>query len=139
MKAIFKKLLVGNANIDLALLALRIMAAIALIKAHGLPKLLNIQEAIAHLPDPFGMGAVFSTYYAIFTNVFCAIFVAFGFLTRVSALFIISITLTGLLVVLLTDPAKLQDTPLIYSIVFGFIAYVGAGKYSLDYNLFDKN
>lgn len=136
MKAIFKKILVGDANIDVALLALRVMAAVALLKAHGLPKLLNIQDAMAHIPDPLGFGSTFSTYYAIFANVFCALFVAFGFFTRVSALFIISITLTGLFVVHLTDPANLQDTPLIYSIVFGFIAYVGAGKYSIDYKIF---
>ena len=138
MKATIKKLVYGSANMDFGLLAFRILAAVALIKAHGLPKLLNIQETMSHIPDPLGMGSTFSTYYAIFANVFCALFVALGFLTRAAALIIFSITVTGLLVIHLNDLAKVQDTPLIYSIVFGFIAYVGAGKYSLDYKLFNN-
>ena len=45
---------------------------------------------------------------------------------------ILSITLSGLLIVHITDPAKIQDTPLIYSIVFITLFILGPGKYSLD-------
>lgn len=138
MKALLNKILIAEPNKDLGLLAFRILAAVALMKAHGLPKLLNIQEAVTHIPDPLGLGGEFSTYYAIFADVFCALLVVFGFLTRFAALVIISITLTGLIFVHLYDAAGVQDTPIIYSIVFGFIAYMGAGKYSLD-NKISKN
>jgi len=136
MKALLNKLLVAEPNKDLGLLAFRILAALALMKAHGLPKLLSIQEAITHIPDPLGLGGTFSTYYAIFADVVCALLVAFGFLTRFAALVIISITLTGLIFIHLSDPANVQDTPIIYSVVFGFIAYMGAGKYALDNKFF---
>lgn len=138
MKKILTLLATAKPNIDLGLLAFRLLAVISLLKAHGLPKLLNIQETMADNPDPIGFGPVFSTYYALFTNVLCALFVAFGFMTRISALFIISLTLSGLFLVHLHDSAHVQDTPLIYSIVFGIIAYMGAGKQSLDQKIFTK-
>ncbi len=136
MKLILKKIISTEANIDLGLLVFRVLAAVALIRTHGLPKLLNIQESIAHIPDPLNLGGVFSTYFAIFTNVICAIFIGFGFMTRLAALMVLLLTLSGLFLVHLSDPANVQDTPLIYSIVFGFIAYMGAGKFSIDRKLF---
>jgi putative oxidoreductase len=125
-----------EANKDLGLLVFRVLAVFSILKTHGLPKLLNFQETLTHIPDPFGLGATFSIYYAIFTNVFCAILVALGLATRLAAFFIITLTLSGLLIVHINDSAKVQDTPLIYSIVFGFITYMGAGKHSLDYKFF---
>lgn len=133
MRAIYFK-----PNTDLGVLFLRVLAAFALLKAHGIPKLLNFQEALSHIPDPLGFGSTFSVYYAIFTNVFCAILVVIGLATRLAALLIITLTLSGLFIVHLNDPAKIQDTPLIYSIVFGFLTYVGAGKYSIDAFLLKK-
>lgn len=136
MRALLNKILIAESNKDLGLLVFRLLAAIALVKAHGVPKLLNIKDAITHIPDPLGLGGEFSTYYAIFANVFCALLVALGFFTRFAALVIISITLTGLVIVHFHDAANIQDTPLIYSIAFGFIAYMGAGKYSLDNKIY---
>tara|TARA_R110000772_G_scaffold23252_4_gene62316 strand:- start:311 stop:709 length:399 start_codon:yes stop_codon:yes gene_type:complete len=120
---------------DKGLLVFRVFAAFALIKAHGLPKLLHFQETLQHIPDPLGMGSTFSAYFAIFTNLFCAVLVALGLFTRASAFLIFSLTITGLLLVHFNDSSKVQDVPLLYSIVFGYIAYMGAGKYSLDFKL----
>jgi putative oxidoreductase len=119
-------------NKDLAYFFVRFFSAFALIKAHGLPKLIHFKHTLIHIPDPFGLGGEFSTYYAIFTNVFCAFLVAIGLFTRMAALFILSITLTGLFIIHISDSAKIQDSPFIYSIIFSFIAYMGSGKYSFD-------
>lgn len=124
-----------NSNNNNGLLALRVLAAMALLKAHGIPKLMNFQYTLHHIPDPLGFGSTFSAYFAIFTNVICAIMVALGLFTRAAALFILSLTLSGLLLVHFNDSSKVQDVPLIYSITFGLIVYMGAGKYSLDYKL----
>ncbi len=123
-------------QLGIGLLVLRFLSAIALLRTHGLPKLMDFEGTLQHIPDPFGMGSTFSAYYAVFANVFCAVLVALGLFTRVAALAILSITLSGLFIVHLADPAKVQDVPLIYSIVFGVIAYLGAGKYSLDHKIF---
>ncbi|MFC6102861.1 DoxX family protein [Olivibacter domesticus] len=134
-----KNILVAQTtNKEVALLLFRIFVAFSIMRTHGIPKLMAFKETEAHIPDPLGFGTTFSAYYAVFANVFCAILVAFGFATRLAALLIISLTLSGLLLIHFNDPAKVQDVPLIYSIVFGFIAYVGAGKYSLDNKIFNR-
>ncbi|PRX57606.1 DoxX family protein [Flagellimonas meridianipacifica] len=126
-----------NANqVGLGLLTFRVLSAFALLRTHGLPKLLDFQGTLQHIPDPMGLGSTFSAYYAVFANVICAVLVILGLFTRFAALAVLSITLSGLLIVHISDPAKVQDVPLIYSIVFGIIAYLGAGKFSLDHQLF---
>lgn len=126
-------------NNDLGLLVFRMFAAFALFKAHGLPKLLNFQDTLHHIPDPIGLGTTFSAYFAIFTNVLCAVLVALGLFTRAAAFFIFTLTLSGLLLIHLNDSSKIQDVPLIYSILFGYIAYIGAGRYSLDFKIHRRN
>lgn len=120
----------------MALLVFRVFAAIALMRTHGIPKLLAFEETAAHISDPLGFGETFSASYAIFANVFCAVLVALGLTTRWAALAVVSLTLSGLFLIHFNDAAKIQDAPLIYSVVFGFISYVGAGKYSIDFKLF---
>ena len=122
---------------DRGLLIFRILVGFALMRAHGLPKLFDKETTMEHLPD-MGLGLEFSYYYAILANVICAAFIGLGLFTRVSALVIASITVTGLLFIHIGDPAKIQDTPLIYSVITLFIAFVGPGKISLDYRLFSK-
>jgi putative oxidoreductase len=120
------------------LLFLRFFGAFALLRTHGMPKLMDLDGTLQHIPDPLGLGPAFSTYYAIFANVICAVLVVFGLFTRWAALAILSITLSGLFIVHAGDPAKIQDTPLVYSILFGSIAILGPGRYSLDYLLTQK-
>jgi putative oxidoreductase len=141
MKSILTKLTncyPGNESINIALLLFRVFAALALLRTHGLPKLLNFQATEDHLPTLLGLSGEITIYYAIFANVFCAVFIMVGFLTRLSGLFILSITLTGLFVIHINDPVKMQDGPLIYSIVFIFLAYIGPGKYSIDNLIYQK-
>lgn len=125
----------SGTQLGIGVLFLRFFAAIALLRTHGLPKLYDIEGTVAHIPDPIGLGQLFSAYYAIFANVCCAILVIFGLFTRWAAFAIVSITLSGLLIVHVADSAKLQDTPLIYSIVFITLIILGSGKYSLDATL----
>lgn len=135
----FKNLIFAqNTNKDMGLLVLRVFAAIALMRTHGIPKLLSFEETSAHIPDPLGFGETFSASYAVFANVFCAVLVALGLATRWAAIAIASLTLSGLFLIHFNDAAHIQDTPLIYSVVFGFISYVGAGKYSIDFKLFKR-
>lgn len=133
------KLITNKLGNDAALLVFRLLAAIAILKAHGLPKLLNFQDTLLHIPEPIGLGTTFSAYFAIFTNVLCAIMVALGLFTRAAAFFIFTLTLSGLLLIHLNGSSKIQDVPFIYSILFGFIAYIGAGKFSLDYIIKRRN
>ena len=139
MKSILSRITdtqINTNSLGFALLFFRIFSAFALLRTHGLPKLFDFQGTLQHIPDPMGLGSTFSAYYAVFANVICAGFIVLGLFTRVAALAVLSITLSGLFIVHIADPAKVQDVPLMYSIVFGTIAYLGAGKYSLDDQLF---
>lgn len=122
----------AETRLGLGLLFLRAFGAFALLRTHGWPKVMDMEGTMAHIPDPMGLGQTFSVYYAIFANVFCAILIMLGLFTRWASFAIISITLSGLFIVHVTDPAKVQDTPLIYSIVFVSLIILGSGKYSLD-------
>lgn len=124
---------------DIAYLIFRLLAVFALMRAHGLPKIFHFQEEVAHIPDPIGLGPTFAVSYAITAHVIGGVLVGLGLFTRFFSLLIISITLSGLLLVHINDPVKVQDAPLIYSIVFGFIAFLGGGKYSLDYKIFKSS
>ena len=122
----------ADSRLGLGLLFLRFFGAFALIRTHGWPKLMDLEATMAHIPDPIGLGQSFSAYYAIFANVFCAFLVMLGLFTRWASLAIITITLSGLFIVHISDPAKVQDAPLIYSIVFIALIILGSGKYSMD-------
>ncbi len=120
------------------MLFFRLATAFAIIRVHGIKKILDVESEIANIPDPFGMGGAASAFIAILANTLFAGFVAAGFLTRISALFILSVTLTGLLVVHLSDPWPIKDSPLMYSIAFSLILFMGPGRYSVDHWLFHK-
>lgn len=141
LKSIIKKSVAttySDTRLGLGLLFLRVFAAFALLRTHGWPKLMDLEGTMAHIPDPTGLGQTFSSYYAIFANVFCAFLVMLGLFTRWASFVVISITLSGLFIVHAADPAKIQDTPLIYSIVFIALIILGSGKYSLDAQLEKK-
>jgi len=126
-----------DTQMGLGLLFLRVFGALALLRTHGLPKLWDVEGTVAHIPDPMGIGGTLSAYYAIFANVGCAILILVGLFTRWAALAIVSITLSGLFLVHAADPVKVQDTPLIYSVVFITLIIMGSGKYALDAKMFN--
>lgn len=125
-------------KVNIALLIFRIGIGLSLINTHGLPKLMDIQGAIEHIPDPFGMGGTISVIVAITANIVCASFLVLGLFTRFSALFIMGLTLTGLFMVHWADPWKVKDVPYMYSLANALIIMLGAGKYSMDNYLHTK-
>ena len=120
------KSIIINTNKDKGLLVFRVLAAFALLKAHGLPKLMHFQETLQHIPDPLGMGATFSAYFALFTNVLCALLVVFGLFTRMAAFLIFTLTITGLLLIHINDSYKIQDiTRSKHILIIHVIQFVG--------------
>lgn len=134
MKTILEKLFQTSPipTIDVALLIFRVFAGIALLRGHGIEKLFNFSEELAHIPDPFGIGATPSLLFALFADFFCAILIILGAFTRLAAIPIFTTTLIGFLVVHGGDAWQLRDVPFIYSVVFIAIFLFGAGKYSID-------
>lgn len=129
---------IQDKSLNQALLFFRVSVALSMINTHGMKKILHFQETVAHIPDPFGMGGTVSTIIAILANIVCTIFVALGFLTRLNALFILGVTLSGLFLVHFSDPWPVKDVPLMYSLAFILIAWLGPGKFALDDYLFNR-
>ncbi|QCW99479.1 DoxX family protein [Aggregatimonas sangjinii] len=117
---------------DVVLLVYRIAISMAFLFIHGLKKILNFQEEVQHIPDPFNMGGYTATIIAIFSNVICSIFIAMGLFTRVFALGAFMIPFIGLTIVHANDPWVVKDVPLMYSLAFLVIIVLGPGKYSAD-------
>lgn len=122
----------------LILLGYRSLVAFAMIRTHGIKKITDIEGEIAHIPDPLGLGGEFTAFMAIFTNLVLTVFVILGFATRLSALGILSVTLSGLFLVHWGDPWPVKDMPLMYSLAYLLILAMGPGKYSLDHFISSK-
>lgn len=141
MKAIIKyltKTVIPEERLSSTLFLFRVFLSLSLIKTHGLKKILSFQDTINHIPDPFGLGAEFSAYFAVVANVICPIFIIFGLFTRVAIIPILSITLSGFFLVHISDPWPIKDVPLMYSLSFLLLFILGPGKVSLDYKLIKK-
>lgn len=128
-----------SSTVDISLLVFRVLISLSMINTHGMKKIVHFEESIQHIPDPFGIGGEISTYIAITANIVAPIFVIFGFVTRLAALVILSVTLIGFFVVHANDPWTVRDIPLMYSLAFLLILYLGAGKYSIDHNIYKRN
>ncbi len=125
----------GKSVIDLTLLGYRMLIAFAMIRTHGWKKLVDFEGTITHIPDPLGIGGLASAFVAVGVNVVLAGFVAIGLLTRLSALGILTLTISGFFLVHFQDPWPIKDVPLMYSIAFALVLIMGPGKYSMDHRL----
>ncbi|MEL7001398.1 MAG: DoxX family protein [Bacteroidota bacterium] len=123
----------SQGRMSITMLIFRSLVAFAMIRTHGIKKVADIEGEIANIPDPFGLGGEFTAFMAIFTNIVLTAFIALGFFTRLSALGILSVTLSGLFLVHWADPWPVKDIPLMYSLVYFLIMIIGPGRYSIDY------
>jgi len=124
---------------DVTILVFRILVSLSMINTHGMKKILDFEGTVKHIPDPFGLGGEFSAVMAIIANIVAPIFVILGLCTRFAILPILSVTLLGFFVVHGNDPWPVRDVPLMYSLAYLGLFFLGAGKLSLDYKLLNKN
>ena len=124
------------ANIDIALLILRLWMGLGLFAKHGIEKFANFSQMQQHFPDPLHVGATFSLTFALLSDGICSLLIMLGFATRLAALVIV----INLFVVFLTmhqfSFAK-EHAELVYIYLGGFLTIfiAGAGKYSIDQKL----
>ena len=121
-----------------SLLFFRVLVSLQLMIVHGLKKIgIGVAEA-EQVPNPLHLPEGFNHLFAIAGNLVFPVFIMIGFLTRLAVWPVLAITLTGYFVLHWHDPLLVSDTPFIYSVVFLLIAVLGAGKYSIDYWLYQK-
>ncbi len=141
MTALIKTLRASSPAIlsqDFTLLLFRVLVSVSMINTHGMKKILDFKGTVAHIPDPIGIGGEASAVMAIVANIVAPIFVILGLGTRAAILPILGVTLMGFFVVHGSDPWPVRDVPLMYSLAYLALFFLGAGKYSLDAKLFSK-
>lgn len=117
---------------SLGLLTLRVGVGSLMLFGHGWKKLVNFSELSRLFPDPLGVGADWSLALAVFAEVFCALGIIFGAMTRLAAIPLITTMLVAGLLVHSDDGWAKTELSVIYLIPFLTIAFTGPGKFSVD-------
>lgn len=128
---LFLRLLWAPAQ-DLGLLFLRLTGALLLLYVHGLPKLINFAGELQHIDDPLHVGRAFTLGFAIFAEVLCPLLIVPGILTRLASAAVL--VLLGVSMFLVHPDWSVAEGQFgwLLMIVFGSIALMGAGRYSID-------
>lgn len=127
-----------SARVDFIILLLRIVGGSFMI-THGWGKALKVLAGPPYeFGDPIGIGVPASLILAAFAEFVCAIFVIFGFATRLSAIPVMATMAVAAFVAHADDAFFAKELPLVYLTLFFSIAILGAGRYSLDYLLQKK-
>jgi putative oxidoreductase len=123
---------------DVALLVARIGISVLML-THGLPKLAKLfsDGPVQFLPF-MGMSPAVSLALAVFAEVFCSLFILFGFATRLAAIPLAITMLVAVFMVHAADPFSVKEPALQYLLVYVVLLFAGSGKYSVDYMLQGK-
>lgn len=120
---------------DLGLLFLRCSAGAFLLLVHGLPKLLNFQQQLALIEDPFHMGARLTLLLAIATEVLCPLLIIAGVLVRLACLPILFLLLVALIVVHPDWTLEQGQFAWLLLIIFIAVFIAGPGRLALNARL----
>jgi len=119
-------------NIDLGLLVLRVGVS-ALMLTHGFPKLMQLLEGNTNIVgDPIGVGPLISSILIVIGEVIAPVLVLIGLKTRLAAIPTIITMAVAAFIVHGGDPLTDKTMALLYLIAFTAIAFMGAGKISVD-------
>lgn len=115
-----------------SLLLLRVGLS-ALILTHGIPKLkLLFGGTPIEFIEIMGMPPVVTLSLAVFAEVFCAILVLLGLMTRYATIPLIILLVIAAFVIHSQDPFGKQELPLLYLLGYVTLLLNGGGKYSFD-------
>lgn len=131
MKKIFSTRYTETA-FDASMFLLRAGFGILLFINHGLPKLMKFEERKNSFTDPLGIGNTPSLLLAIFAEVFCALLLAAGLLTRFATFVLVVFFVVLVFIVHKNDPLKEKENAILFLVVMLALLFCGPGKWSLD-------
>ena len=126
----------GSTFNNAALLIFRILLCYEMFRVHGLKKMAKAGGAAEVVPNPLNLPPKLNGLIADFSDLIAPVLVGLGFLTRLSVLPILAVTLTGYFVVHRKDVLSVRDIPYMYSLSYLFIFLVGAGEFSADFYIY---
>jgi len=116
---------------DIGLLVLRVWAGGTMLLAHGWGKLANFGSRADTFADPIGLGSTVSLSLAVFAEVFCAILVILGVLTRLASLPLVITMLVAFFIVHHDDPFRQKELAFLFLGIFITLSLTGGGRFSL--------
>lgn len=132
-----KKLLFSNsvvgARASASLLILRLMFGLGMAFGHGWGKLMEFETKSESFMNFMGMGSSVSLALAVFAELFCAILVAMGLLTRAALIPLIVTMAVAAFMVHGADPFSGKEMALLYLAAYLSLFITGPGKFSGDH------
>lgn len=119
--------------LDLGLLALRLSFGLSLALGHGWDKFTTFSERADQFPSLLGLGGGVGLALITFAELFCALAVAGGLLTRLAAIPPVIGMAVAFFLVHGADPWQKRELAFAYLCAFAAIGLCGAGRLSLDH------
>ena len=124
-------------NTDLGILLLRLILG-GLFTWHGYDALNHYKLYLSMSTSTIGLGAKFEFNLVVFAQFFCGIFIALGFLTRLSVIPIFITMAVAFFVAHKGQPFMAKELPFAYLLLCIAVFVMGSGRYSLDRLFFKK-
>jgi len=102
---------------------------------HGWQKIIDFETLKNIFPDPLGIGTSTSLYLIIFAEFGCSVLILFGLFTRLSAIPLIIGMSVAAFIIHADDSFTIKELPLLYLSSYLLLAFLGSGKFSLDFLL----
>ena len=117
---------------NIGLLILRLTVGFSMLLGHGWPKLANFGAISTKFPSVMGLSSEISLSLAVFSEVFCSVFLILGLLTRWISVPLIATMLVAVLIIHGSDPFKAKELALMYLFTYTTLFFTGGGDYSID-------
>ena len=124
-------------NTDLASLMLRLIFGGLFIR-YGYMKFAAYDQILPMFGDVIGIGSRLSFNLVIFAELFCRIFVALGFLTRLTVIPICITMIVAFFVAHVNDAFDVKAIALVFLLLSAVIFVLGSGRFSIDRLIFDR-
>lgn len=120
-----------DTGISFSLLLLRLSLG-GLMIPHGVQKMMNFAAKSSSFSDPFGIGHPTSMALVIFAELFCAVFIVMGLMTRLASIPLIIAMAVAVFKAHNGDIFKEGEHAMLYLMGYLAILFAGPGKYSMD-------
>jgi putative oxidoreductase len=119
-------------SFNLSMFLLRAGSGAILFYNFGLHKLLKFSEMKDGFSDPLHIGHTYSLILIIFAEVFCALLLVAGLMTRFAAFALVAAFIIIVFIVHKNSPVNQYVDAILFLLAFITILFCGPGKWSLD-------
>ncbi|MDX1666424.1 MAG: DoxX family protein [Saprospiraceae bacterium] len=129
----------GSLAVNLGILWLRLTFGLTMAIHHGWSTISHLNEGAGDYPDPIGLGSGLSMTLMGTTEFLGALLLALGLFSRFACMSLIIGFGVAFFIFHAGDPFGQKEMAFLYLCIFGGLLLTGAGKFSLDHLLFNKD